>query len=269
MSNSVAFPGLGLSFTLNRVAFSIFGQNIYWYALIICFGILLAFLYAVWEGKRENIKSDIFFDILIICLPSAIIGARLYYVFSKWDYYSQNLLQIFNIRGGGLAIYGGIIAAVIAAVIYCRVKKVNMMQLFDICSIGLLIGQGVGRWGNFVNVEAYGYETSVPWGMQICSDFYGKVTTVHPTFFYESVWNLVGAVLLAVLIRHKKQDGQIFWLYFIWYGIGRFVIEGLRTDSLMFYHLRISQIVAVLSVILGIIMSIYLFLRENKPKNEK
>ncbi len=268
MSNSVSFPGLGLSFTLNRVAFSVFGQEIYWYALIICFGILLAFLYALWEGKRQRIPSDTFFDLLILCLPVAIIGARLYYVFSKWDYYSQNWLQIFHIRGGGLAIYGGVIAAVIAAVIYCKVKKVNTMQLFDICSVGLLIGQGVGRWGNFVNVEAYGYETSVPWAMQIYSDFYGRVTTVHPTFFYESVWNIAGAVLLAILIRHKKRDGQIFWLYLIWYGIGRFAIEGLRTDSLMLYHWRISRIVAMLSVLLGITMSIYLIWQERRLKHK-
>ena len=266
MSHTVAFPGLGLEFTLNRVAFTLFGQNIYWYALIICAGILLAFLYALWEGKREGLKSDVFFDILIVCLPSAIVGARLYYVFSKWDYYSQNLLQIFNIRGGGLAIYGGLIAAVIAAVIYCRIKKVNMMQLFDICSIGLLIGQGIGRWGNFVNVEAYGYETTLPWGMQIYSDYYGKVTTVHPTFFYESVWDLLGAVLLAVIIRRRKQYGTVFWLYLCWYGIGRFFIEGLRTDSLMFYQFRVSQIVALLTFVVGLVMSIYLAFQRKKSK---
>ncbi len=264
MKQMVSFPGLGLSFELNRVAFSVFGIPIYWYALIICTGLVIAFFYAVREGKRQNLSSDVFLDIILYCLPAGIVGARLYYVLSKWDYYGEHPLQILNIRGGGLAIYGGIIAAVLTALIYCYVKKQKTMQIFDICSVGLLIGQGIGRWGNFVNVEAHGYETALPWRMEVYSEYYQRIAAVHPTFLYESLWNLSGAVLLAFLIRRKKADGQIFWLYLIWYGVGRFFIEGLRTDSLMFFSFRISQLVALACVALGIVMSVLLLRKKMK-----
>ncbi len=255
MSQIVSFPGLGFHFTLKR-SFSLFGLiDIYWYAVIICCGILCGFLYALQEGKRQKLQSDLFVDVLLVGLPSAIVGARLYYVLSRWDYYGTHLWQILNIRGGGLAIYGGLIGAVIAVVIYCVVKKQNILEIFDICAVSLLIGQGIGRWGNFVNVEAYGYETALPWAMQIIAD--GKPINVHPTFLYESLWNLAGAVLLACLMKHKTRNGQIFWLYLIWYGFGRFWIEGLRTDSLMFFQFRISQIVACISVLLGTFMLLY------------
>ncbi len=268
MSHTIAFPGLGLHFTLKR-SFSFFGLiDIYWYAVIICCGILCGFLYATREGKRQNLPTDLFVDVLLVGLPSAIVGARLYYVFSRWDYYRLDFWQIFNIRGGGLAIYGGLIGAVIAVSVYCIVKKQNILQLFDICAVSLLIGQGIGRWGNFVNAEAYGYETTLPWAMEIVAE--GQPLLVHPTFLYESVWNLLGAGLLAFLIKHKKRNGQIFWLYLIWYGIGRFLIEGLRADSLMFFQFRISQLVACFSIVIGGFMLLYpLFQRNRLKENER
>ncbi len=266
MSQTVSFPGLGLSFTLKR-SFSFFGLiDIYWYAVIICCGILCGFLYALREGKRQQLPSDLFVDVVLVGLPSAIVGARLYYVLSRWDYYGTHLGQILNIRGGGLAIYGGIIGAALAVMIYCVVKKQKILEVFDICGVSLLIGQGIGRWGNFVNVEAYGYKTNLPWAMQIAID--GKMMRVHPTFLYESIWNLTGAVLLACLMKRKKRDGQIFWLYLIWYGFGRFWIEGLRTDSLMFFQFRLSQMVAVFSVLLGIVMLLYPLCRSKHLKQD-
>ncbi len=249
MENYVGFPGLGLEFNILRTAFSVFGIDIYWYALIIATGIILAYLYCTFEGKRQGINTDIFSDILIVGLPSAIIGARLYYVIFNWSNYSGNILSVFNLRQGGIAIYGAVIGCVAAVYFYLKHKKQNVLKLFDICVIGLLIGQAVGRWGNFVNIEAYGYETNTFLRMAIYEG--GKLIFVHPTFLYESLWNLCVAVFLALIIRKKKFDGQIFLLYIIWYGIGRFVIEGLRTDSLMLFNLRISQVVAAVSVIIS------------------
>lgn len=247
--NTVDFPNLGLKFTMDRVAFSIFGLDIYWYALIIASGIILAYLYCIYEGKRQKINTDVFSDILLVGIPSAVIGARLYYVIFNFELYRGNLLKIFNLREGGIAIYGAVIACVIAVYFYLRHKKVNALKLFDICVIGLLIGQAIGRWGNFVNIEAYGYETESFLKMTIFSEETGSFINVHPTFLYESLWNIAGALILMILIRKKKFDGQIFLLYIIWYGVGRFFIEGLRTDSLMLFNtIRISQLVAIVSV---------------------
>jgi phosphatidylglycerol:prolipoprotein diacylglycerol transferase len=247
VENYVGFPGLGLEFNISRTAFSLFGIDIYWYALIIATGIVLAYFYCNMEGKKQGLNTDIFSDILIVGLPSAIFGARLYYVIFNWSNYSGNILSVFNLRQGGIAIYGAVIGCVIAVYFYLKHKKQNVLKLFDICVIGLLIGQAMGRWGNFINIEAYGYETTSFLRMAIYEG--GKLIYVHPTFLYESLWNLAGAILLAVIIRKKKFDGQIFLLYIIWYGFGRFFIEGLRTDSLMFFNLRVSQIVALVSVI--------------------
>lgn len=253
---TVAFPGLGLEFNISRVAFSVFGIDIYWYALIIASGIILAYLYCILEGKRQKINTDIFSDILLVGIPSGVIGARLYYVIFNWEHYSGNLLKIFNLREGGIAIYGAVIACVTAVYFYLRYKKENVLKLFDICVIGLLIGQAVGRWGNFFNVEAYGYETQSFIRMMITSEATGKSICVHPTFLYESLWNISGALILMYIIRKKKFDGQIFLLYIVWYGFGRFIIEGLRTDSLMLGSIRISQLVALLTLIGAIVIYI-------------
>lgn len=261
---AVSFPNLNLTFNMDRVAFSVFGFDIYWYALIITFGIIMAYIFITLEGKRQKINTEIFSDIILIGLPCAIVGARLYYVIYKWEYYGENLIDIFNLRNGGLAVYGGVIAGVLAAYIYLKKKKQPVLRLFDICSIGLLIGQCIGRWGNFVNVEAYGYETNSFFKMEIFSDVYDKVVCVHPTFLYESAWSFAGIILLYVLLRKKKYDGQVFFSYISWYGLGRFFIEALRTDSLYLGSIRVSQLVAVLSVIAGVVFNIILYKRNKK-----
>ncbi len=264
MVNRISFPFLGLDFNINRAAFSVFGFEIYWYAIIITAGIAAGYFYAVWQGKKQGIKSETFSDILLIGIPSAVVCARGYYVLSKWDYYSANIGEIFNLRGGGIAIYGAVIGAVVAVLIYCRIKKEKTLKIFDICSVSLLIGQAVGRWGNFVNAEAHGYETDLFLKMGIWSDKLDKFIYYHPTFLYESLWNIAGVAVLHLFSKKKKVDGQIFFMYIFWYGLGRFFIEGLRTDSLMAGNFRISQVVALISVILGGIISVYLY---NKGRN--
>ena len=250
MGNIVSFPGLGLEFTVNPNAFSIFGRDIKWYAIIILTGMVLAVLFAIWEGKRTGVVADTILDIVLICIPTAIICARVYYVICEWGYYGRHPEEIIQIWNGGLAIYGGIIGGCTAAWIYCRIKKVVMGELFDLGGFGFLIGQTLGRWGNFMNAEAYGYETDLPWRMYI-SDIN---MAVHPTFLYESLWNLIGFVLLFFYRKHKKFSGEIFLLYVVWYGLGRAWIEGLRADSLYIAgtDIRVSQLLAVVAVITGI-----------------
>lgn len=277
MENVVKFPALNLEFKIRRIAFSLFNIDIYWYAIIIACGILLAFIYCSKEAKRQGMDNELFIDILLWGIPSGVIGGRLYYVIFKWEYYSKNLGEIFAIRDGGLAIYGAIIFAVLAVYIYTKKNKINTLKVFDIGAIGLLIGQAVGRWGNFFNQEAFGGNTSLLWGMtseKICAYLemlknkgmnVDPTLPVHPTFLYESLWNLAGVIIFNYLIKRKKFDGQIFFLYIIWYGFGRMLIEGLRTDSLYFLGLRISQIIGALSVILGTVL--YILLRKKGVKN--
>lgn len=277
MENIVKFPALNLEFKIRRIAFSLFNIDIYWYAIIIACGILLAFIYCSKEAKRQGMDNELFIDILLWGIPSGVIGGRLYYVIFKWEYYSKNLGEIFAIRDGGLAIYGAIIFAVLAVYIYTKKNKINTLKVFDIGAIGLLIGQAVGRWGNFFNQEAFGGNTSLLWGMtseKICAYLemlknkginVDPTLPVHPTFLYESLWNLAGVIIFNYLIKRKKFDGQIFFLYIIWYGFGRMLIEGLRTDSLYFLGFRISQIIGVLSVIFGTV--VYILLRKKGVKN--
>lgn len=250
--NTVNFPGLGFQFNINSVAFSIGSINVYWYGIIIGVAVLLAYIYAVREARRTGFDENIITDILLIGLPSAIIFARLYYVAFKWEDYSGDLMGIFRIWEGGIAIYGAVIGAVVSALIYCFIKKVKFMRLADIAAPSLLIGQSIGRWGNFVNVEAFGTETDLPWRMGIVEA--GEFIYVHPTFLYESLWNLAGLVLILSLRKRKPFTGFLFWLYLLWYGAGRFFIEGLRTDSLMLGNARISQIVALVCVIVSAIV---------------
>lgn len=277
MENVVKFPALNLEFKIRRIAFSLFNIDIYWYAIIIACGILMAFIYCSKEAKRQGMDNELFIDILLWGIPSGVIGGRLYYVIFKWEYYSKNLGEIFAIRDGGLAIYGAIIFAVISVYIYTKKNKINTLKVFDIGAIGLLIGQAVGRWGNFFNQEAFGGNTSLLWGMtseKICAYLemlknkginVDPTLPVHPTFLYESLWNLAGVIIFNYLIKRKKFDGQIFFLYIIWYGFGRMLIEGLRTDSLYFLGFRISQIIGALSVIFGTVL--YILLRKKGVKN--
>jgi phosphatidylglycerol:prolipoprotein diacylglycerol transferase len=275
---TVSFPNLfgGFEINVSRVAFSIGGIDIYWYGLIIGIGFALAVFLALKNAKRHGIKEDDVINILLIAVPVAIIFARLFYVafFAKnWTF-----AEIINIRDGGLAIYGGVIGGLGTAAVYAKIKKLNFLALGDLAGPYFALAQAIGRWGNFVNQEAFGYNTSLPWGMTsipITNELnilasqgvnVNPYLPVHPTFLYESLWNVLIFVLLTVLSRKKKFNGQIFCLYMALYGFGRMFIEALRTDSLMLGSLRINQLVGLLFFLIfgGVLLFIYL-----KDRNAK
>lgn len=253
----VSFPKLGINdIEVNRVAFSVGDFNVYWYGVIIAAGFLLALIYAMKSLNRYGLKQDSFIDCVLAGLVCGIIGARAYYVIFSWDNYKDNLLDVFAIHNGGLAIYGGIIGGLGAACIMAKIVKLNISAMLDIGGTGFLIGQGIGRWGNFINQEAFGTPTELPWGM--VSENTGGIA-VHPCFLYESIWCISGFFLLLFLShKWRKFDGQMFLLYLIWYGLERMIVEGLRTDSLMtpFFGLRVSQILSAVLVIVGTILLI-------------
>ncbi len=278
----VTFPGLGWQFQLNPVLWSITENfGVHWYGLIIAVGFLLAVVWCCRQCDRFGIKEDTIFDMLIFAVPLAIIGARLYYVVFEWERYyvpgdwGATLVKIIRIWDGGLAIYGGIIAAALTVLVFSKVKKVRFLPFADLGCMGLFIGQCVGRWGNFVNVEAFGSVTDLPWRMAgpnvanylryeklIDASEYAQIIEgtlgVHPTFFYESLWNLVGFLLVALVIRNRRKfDGQMFAFYVAWYGVGRFWIEGLRTDSIGPGDIRFSQVVAAVSAVVAIAATVY------------
>ena len=268
--NHVAFPGLGLDFNINRVAFSVFGKDIYWYAIIIAVGFLLAAAYAIRRAPKFHIKEDNLLDALLCAVPAGIVCARLYYVIFNFDLYRSDPIRILYIWEGGLAIYGGIIGALIAVIIYCKVKKIKVMNMLDLGALGLLIGQCIGRWGNFVNGEAYGTATDLPWRMEIFDVESLSRIAVHPTFLYESLWNLLGFVLLHFRSKHRKFSGEIFFLYVAWYGLGRGFIEGLRTDSLYFMDtgLRVSQFLGFATCLIAVIYLFYQYVFKDHDELE-
>lgn len=267
MTNTVAFPGLGLEFTINRVAFTLGNIPIYWYGILIGGGFVLAMLYALQRSKEFGVDSDRMIDVIFGGAVLGIIGARLYYVAFRWDYYSQDLTQIFNTRSGGMAIYGGIVAGFLGGWLMCRLRKVKILPAADLAATGFLLGQGIGRWGNFVNEEAFGGNTSLPWGMTspVITEYLAAHEAelealgmnidphmpVHPTFLYESVWCLLGFALLVWYTKRRKFDGELLLLYGIWYGAERMIVEGLRTDSLIIpgTSLRASQVLAAVLVV--------------------
>ena len=261
----VSFPGLGIELTIDPVAFSIGNFSIYWYGIIIAVGFTLAFCYVMINSKRFEINSDKLIDTIIVGLITGIIGARLYYViFYPGDTYINDPLSILQIHEGGLAIYGGIIGGLAGGLTVAKIKKINIPSSLDLAALGFLIGQCIGRWGNFMNQEAFGTETSLPWGMVSENTLLETNNPVHPCFLYESLWCLLGFILLDIFSRKfRKYNGQIFLLYIVWYGTERFLVEGLRTDSLMipYVNLRVSQILAVVSVIISII---FLVIFKNK-----
>ena len=250
----IEFPGFNLIFNPDT---NFFGTNIHWYGIIIAVGLILAIAVCLRIGKKHDVSEDTIFDMVIFGAPSAVICARIYYVIFKWDSYKNRFSDVFKIWEGGIAIYGAVIGAVAAVLIYCKIKKINPLKCMDVGCIGLAIGQAVGRWGNFVNREAFGAPASslVPWRMKLYTD--ATLTTwaeVHPTFLYESLWNIGVTIILIRLIGRKKFDGQVFWTYLLSYGAGRLWIEGMRLDSLYLGPVRISQIVAFVTVVLAIIM---------------
>lgn len=257
----VSFPGLGINdLPVNRVAFSIGSFNVYWYGILIATGLLLAVLYAYFNAHRYDVDRSKLFDCVIVGIITSIIGARLYYVIFKWDYFSQNFWSVFDIRDGGIAIYGAIIGALAGGLIMAKIKKQKFLPILDISMTGFLIGQAIGRWGNFFNQEAFGTPTDSVFRMM--SENTGGVG-VHPCFLYESVWCALGFVVLFIVNRKfQRYHGQIFFLYLVWYGAERTVVEGLRTDSLylpfqMFgYDIRVSQLLSAILVIVGIVLLI-------------
>ena len=254
---TITFPMFGDGFAVTASGtYTVFGLTLYWYGTIIAVGFLLAVLYVNKRSKEFGLTQDNIIDMLICAIPSAIVGARLYYVIFNYSLYQDNFWDIFKIRDGGLAIYGGILGGVIAAMIFCRIKKMPVSPFFDLGAFGLLIGQAVGRWGNFMNREAFGNETSIFCRMGL-TDSSGNTIFVHPTFLYESLWNILGLLLLHFFSKSGKRryDGQLFAMYVAWYGFGRMFIEGLRTDSLYLFStgLRVSQVLAALSVVAAIV----------------
>ena len=231
---------------MNPVAFEIFGIAVRWYGIILAAGILCGLLYALREAKRVGMDENLILDLVIFAIPAGIIGARAYYVLFNWDYYSKDPLQMLNIRGGGLAIHGTLIAAVITAVIFAKVKGINFWSLADIASPGVILGQAIGRWGNFINREAHGTPTDLPWGIMVDG------VKVHPTFLYESLWNFSVFAVLLWYRKRKKAEGNVFLLYLVLYSVGRFFVEGLRTDSLMLGNIRMAQLVSALAVAAGL-----------------
>lgn len=268
----VQFPGLGVEVFLNRVAFSVFGFDIYWYAVCITFGAVLGFAYAFWAAKEHGVESDPFVDVLMAGFVSGIIGARFYYVIFTLDSYNS-FFEMINFRDGGMAIYGGLIFGVLGAYLMARKKKLAFVPMLDLVSITFFIAQSIGRWGNFFNQEAFGGNTTLPWGMisdgtkaylrgaQANLLSQGIVVdpnmAVHPCFLYESIWCIIGAVLLFIYRKKRKFEGELFLLCIGWYGLGRFFIEGLRTDSLLIAGVRVSQLVAVACVVAAVGAIVY------------
>ncbi len=251
---NVQFPELGIHLKINPVAFSIGSFNVYWYGVIIGFGFILALIFAITNLKKFGIKRDDFIDCVLVGLICGILGARLYYVIFRWDYYSQHLNEILAVHNGGLAIYGGVIGSVLGGCIIAKIKKMNIPAVLDVAGMGFLIGQGIGRWGNFVNQEAFGIETDLPWRM--VSENTNNIG-VHPCFLYESLWCLLGFFILFFWgIKYRKYDGQLALMYIVWYGFERMFVEGLRTDSLYtpFFGLRVSQIIAGVTFIVGAVI---------------
>ena len=296
MTNIVTFPGLGLEFTLNRVAIEIFGRPVYWYGVIITAGLILAVVLCSRWAPRFGIDPDHILDLMIFAVPAALIAIRVYYVVFNLDLYrngdgSLNWAAILRYSDGGLAIYGAIISSAIVLLIFCRVRRISFLAFADLGVHGMFIGQLIGRWGNFMNVEAYGGVTALPWRMcspKIAGELYAQglvdaqgyqqvldgVLGVHPTFFYESAWNLIGLLIVYLIGRRwRKYDGECFLFYLAWYGLGRGWIEGLRTDSLYLFGLelfgvpiRVSQLVAIVCFLAAGALLVYQRFRPHDPE---
>ena len=250
----VTFPSLGLKFNIDRVAFNILGIDIYWYAILIVSAILISFLILKINNKRCNIEYKDILDLSIFLIPISIICARLYYVIFDLEYFLKNPNQIFNIRDGGLAIYGGIIGGIITCYVFCKKRNISFLDLLDYLVPCLALGQAIGRWGNFINIEAHGVQTDNLFRMGIIEN--GQYIEVHPTFLYESICTFVIFIILMVMTKKRKFAGELTFIYLILYSFVRFFIEGLRTDSLMLFSLRISQVLSLVIFVLSCIMLI-------------
>ena len=259
---TISFPGLGLE--LNPPSsFSIGAFSIHFYGVIIAFGLILAVVYGLRRRKTFGFTEDDILDGVLCIVPFAIICARLYYCVFEWDAYKNNPISILYIWEGGLAIYGGVIGAAIGMIVYTKVKKLNLPALLDLVSLGFLIGQSIGRWGNFMNREAFGAPTESFLRMGLFNARVGAFEYYHPTFLYESLWNAVGFILLHNLTKKRQYDGQIALGYVAWYGLGRAYIEGLRMDSLFWGPFRVSQLLAAVSCIAAVGVLIWQMFRSH------
>lgn len=264
MNNIIGFPNLNLEFNINPVAFSIGSKPIYWYGIIIAIGFSLATLYVAKRSKTFGLVEDNIFDMLIYATPLAIICARIYYVAFSFDVYKDDFIGIFKIWEGGIAIYGAVLGGILGIYIYHKVSKVNFLALLDAGASAVILGQAIGRWGNFVNAEAYGAETTSFFMMTFGSDI-----GYHPTFLYESIWNIIGFVILYLISKYFYSfKGQIFLSYVTWYGFGRGIIEGLRTDSLWFGAFRVSQVLGFITSLIGAISLIVLYKKSKNIQGE-
>lgn len=285
----VAFPHLGIVIENLKNGFDVFGIRIAFYGCIIALGILCGALLAFRIAKKTGQDPEIYMDFCLYAVIFSVIGARLYYVIFQWDSYKDNLLEIFNLRAGGLAIYGGIIAAVTTLYVYAKIKKQNFLLMGDTAIAGLALGQAIGRWGNFVNCEVFGRYTDSLLAMRIREDLVRasditadiaehiltedgvRYIQVHPTFLYESLWNLGVVALLLWARRHKKFDGELLLLYFIGYGLGRFWIEGVRTDQLYLWgtSVPVSQALSAVLALAAAALLLYFRARAVRKGKEK
>ena len=243
---------------MNRVAIDLGFFQVYWYSLMIALGVLVAIFLVLHEGKKKNYPEDFLINLIFYGIILAIIGARIYYVIFNLDYYSSHIIEMFEIWNGGLAIHGGILAGGLFCIYYCKKHNYKLLEIVDIVVVGLIIGQAIGRWGNFFNQEAYGGIVSLEFlknlhlpdfiidGMKIGANYY------HPTFLYESIWNIIGFIILLIIRRNENvHTGQVTAVYMMWYGLGRLFIEGLRTDSLMLGNIKMAQLLSIMMVFVG------------------
>lgn len=264
MYTEISFPSLDI--TMNPPSsFTIGPLTIHLYGVIIAAGLMLAVLYACRRSREFGIKEDDVIDGVLWVTPFAIICARLYYCLFSWDSYADDPISILYIWNGGLAIYGGVIGAAIGVIVFCKIKKIKIPALLDLVALGFLIGQAMGRWGNFFNREAFGCRTDSFFRMGLLNSITGTVSYFHPTFLYESVWNVIGFVMLHFASKHRQYDGQIALGYAAWYGLGRTFIEGLRTDSLYLGVFRVSQLLAAVTCFAALVVLVWQMFRPHDP----
>ncbi len=269
LASPITFPNLGISVNPDPVAFTVFGKDIYWYGIIIACGFVLAAIYMMRRAKAFGITDDDVLDMLLWAVPVGIVCARAYYCIFYWDLFRDNPVSVLYIWEGGLAIYGGVIGGALTLLIVAKVKKLPAPVLLDVAALGAIIGQFCGRWGNFMNREAHGAVTDsfLKMGLQNAA---GEVIYYHPTFLYESVWNLIGFIGLHFYVRRRRFDGEIFVLYMTWYGLGRVWIEGLRTDSLYLFStgIRVSQLLAGVFFAAGMAILLTVYLKRKPTADE-
>ena len=262
--STISFPVLGLELNPPRTL-SLGPLSIHLYGLMIALGLILAVVYSCRRSKEFGVKEDDLLDGVLWVTPFAILCARAYYCIFSWEDYAANPISVLYIWNGGLAIYGGVIGAILGVIVFCKIKKLKIATILDMVLIGFLIGQSIGRWGNFFNREAFGAETASFFRMGLLNDRTGVTTYYHPTFLYESVWNAAGFVLLHFFSKKRKYDGQVALLYAAWYGLGRCIIEGLRVDSLWWGPFRVSQLLAGVSCLAAVAVLIWQSLKPHDP----